>query len=430
MENRVTLSDILRIFFKKKALLLAVFIPIFILTAASAFLFPNYESSAVVMFSLKKRPTSIERERLDLKEGIAFIYTNVSLLKSRPVLLEVIKRLSLCKDEKKINEPEQTIQKLLKDISVEPLMFTNLVDIKVKRRNPNEAADIARTLIEVYKKWQISFLQEEIKVVSDFLDTELIKSKNRLDSAKEQLKDFKMKAGIGISDTIVAAKFEDVTQLYERIARNSADLELNQVRLSNAEEELCLKDVKVNGLAISQLAELLSDAEQVKLFERGLKDIETRMAYYLKSFTSDHPSVKGLLEQEAETKEALYHELCGVVKADKNADDSTAQLLESYLRLYTEKVVLEVIKEAFNLVARDSEDRKWNVRKDLMPDAEMEAAKMQREINLIQFFYEEEREEKELIEIARDLKDMGIVEVVSPPTISIRCFLARELSPR
>ncbi|MCS7222335.1 MAG: polysaccharide biosynthesis tyrosine autokinase [Anaerolineae bacterium] len=66
--------------------------------------------------------------------------TYAELLKMRPVLEQVIERLSL---------PMEPIE-LVKDITVQPILDTQLIRLKVKNPNPELAARIANTLPEVF----------------------------------------------------------------------------------------------------------------------------------------------------------------------------------------------------------------------------------------------------------------------------------------
>lgn len=422
MNDRLTLYDILRILFKQKNLILGIFCVFFFAVFIKVLFFPAYEASATIMLQLKKRPTTPEIDRLQVREEIAFIHTNITLLKSKPIVAEVVKRLSLCKGGMENNQAatERKIKEIDSSISVESATFTNLVNIKVKRKHPKEAADIANTLIEVYRKWTVDFLHEETTPLSEYIDDEINKASEKLTESEEALRNFKAEKGIMVSDDLLHMKFEDVSNLYEQLARDSSALEFNRLRLLQLEDNLSKQGFCVKGLDVKALHALISNNKKAQFFKEALADIEVKLAYYMKTLTADHPAIISLLEQKDKIKQTLYDELCNIIKPCDVEDAAKKSACEEYLQLFTEIIMLESGTKAFNLIIDESEGRKWAVRKELLPYDETKATQLKREVSIDEFLYNELHEDKIIVDLLKDTKDIGLVHMISPATVPLK----------
>ena len=87
-------------------------------------------------------------------ESSSFLKTQVEMIQTKPILYEVIKRLNLQSEWGWGGEllPRRVARKILQNsLSVHRYRDTSLIEISVKRDNPDEAALIANELAAVYR---------------------------------------------------------------------------------------------------------------------------------------------------------------------------------------------------------------------------------------------------------------------------------------
>jgi polysaccharide biosynthesis transport protein len=103
-------------------------------------------------------------------------------------------------------------------------------------------------------------------------------------------------------------------------------------------------------------------------------------------------------------------------------DTEMQSLLEKHLRLSSEIMILEIAIEASNLVIKESENKKWQVRRDFLPDDETEWSRLKREVDFNELLYTELKEDQGVTDILKstEAEEIGTVRVVSPATVPKR----------
>ncbi len=164
MELRGYLEILLR---RKWIVILFTIVSLEIAAVGSSLMTPVYSASTLVRISTFQE-SGIEFVSLAYSERV--MNTNVQLLKSRPFLEEVIQRLEL----------KLSPTRLAKQIEIEPLPNTELLEITAEAENPIQAVDIADMLgaLLVEEKTSVYFgqgqstlqkLEEQLTIVEDDL---------------------------------------------------------------------------------------------------------------------------------------------------------------------------------------------------------------------------------------------------------------------
>jgi len=123
-----------------------------------------------------------------------FLRTQERLIKSNPVLYQVIDNLNLQKIwGEKLNEDkgpvsrEIALQILQSSVHVEQDRDTSIIIINVTREDPEEAAQIANEIASVYPEHRLGQRRHEIRRAIDVLDNEVQKQQEQVDKAEADL---------------------------------------------------------------------------------------------------------------------------------------------------------------------------------------------------------------------------------------------------
>ena len=147
-----TFSDLFRRYFallRQWAWLLVLAV---VLTGGAAFLVsrnmsPVYQASTIIM--IDQAPDSRLSEYQAVLTSQSLLSTYARMLTARPVLEEVILRLGIPED----------VEELSKNLSIQPVRDTQLIQLEVENSDPRLAAQIANTIVEVFTEYNTS-LQE------------------------------------------------------------------------------------------------------------------------------------------------------------------------------------------------------------------------------------------------------------------------------
>ena len=326
----------------KKIEIIIIFFVLFIFVIIKVFFFPIYESTATVMIDKKKGPTSLEAERMDLRENIGYIRIHSELLRSEPVLRDVVMELELYRDmplwkkETASNKPivDTTKEKAIrlaidalrkKYITIDSPPFTNLIEIKVKYKKPDSAAEIANTLVEKYLQWNINFIHHEVNNIIGYLEREVSVARERLRDSEITLQNFREENKIISLPDEIRAYFEIIP---EEIKFHYQVIKDKEIKLLDLEVEL------------SRLEELYTEeSPQIKYMGKRItelkKDLDEEIAKT--KFTEDYISkLKDVptkeiklawLVREVKINEAFYTFLLGeqekarLIKAKQTNED-------------------------------------------------------------------------------------------------------------
>ena len=213
---------------KRKKEIIVIFFSLFMFVLVKVFFFPIYESSTTIMIDIKKGPTSLEAQPMDLRENIGYIRIHSELLKNNSPLREVVEELKLYEDIQEMpflrkgaisnisNEAKErlirmTIEALRKKyITIDSPPFTNLIEIKVKYKRPKLAAEIANTLVAKYLQWNVNFIHREVNNIIEYLDKEVSVARERLRNSEIVLQQFREENNVISLPDEIKAYFEVV----------------------------------------------------------------------------------------------------------------------------------------------------------------------------------------------------------------------------
>lgn len=299
--------DILKIVWRKKTFVafFTIFFVLFVLLALLAARL-TFEAMAVVRIVKLGEPTSGMTHEDSLQDKLAFIETQKRMITSRLVLLKLMDRLPWILDwAKNAEDPEVArelvLKKLQKAVSVQPIRFTDLVEIRVRAHKRPEVAEIANTLVAVYTDWLHQETSKQYRTTTEFLDDRLKLAEKRLADDEAGIHQFKQK------NQVVSLRLEIENGLgnVNRLDRQIADVD---ARIEYLEDIIARIRSKREPLSVYVG---LAPNETVKQLSRELDFLEMKIKLSKDYYRGDHPKYRELLARRDNLAARLHDRLAG-----------------------------------------------------------------------------------------------------------------------
>ncbi|MCX5694967.1 MAG: polysaccharide biosynthesis tyrosine autokinase [Candidatus Omnitrophica bacterium] len=283
--REVTIHDYLRIIQKRIAIILSFFV--IIPTAATIFVFttkPVYRSTASVLIE-KAAPKVTKFEEVyqpGMIETQQYYQTQYKILASRVLVERVFEDLRLAKDLD-FREIKDPIQKLQKQIKIEPVRNSQIVLVNVEDVDALRASSIANALTKAYIQQNIEMRNLATKEAVGFLESQLTDLKKKMEDSEKALNKY-----IQQNKIVTASDIEQKTQgLLENLKQEKSKSETDLAENLKRYKQKHPKIIALNA----QLAEINRKLEQET---RNLLDLNQRMVQY------------NILKREQDSNQQLY----------------------------------------------------------------------------------------------------------------------------
>lgn len=275
MEEEISLREIIEVLIRGKWIIaLITVIAVLIAGIFSFFIIPpTYEATATLMVSaispkIQQMVSVItlvnQQMGDDFQELIDSLsqYPQMTLETYRTqvenplIIKDVIETLNL--------DPEKySIASLKESIKVNSIKDTNLIEIKVKNRDPKLASQMANLLAQKFVDFVSDSTKQQIGKSAQFIKTQLDKEKQNLDETGEELKTFLAQPrGVNELQSEINSKIEQLTQFKSQLVAIEVEEQETLASLGKAQSELekqprTLKTVKSisDDPYLSQLAQ-------------------------------------------------------------------------------------------------------------------------------------------------------------------------------
>jgi capsular exopolysaccharide synthesis family protein len=235
-----------------------------------------------------------------------FLRTQFEILQSKPILYEVVNRLNLQQEWGKVGEklPREVAFKILQNsISVFQQRDTSLIVISVKRDNPEEAADIANELAEVYRDSRLDLAVNSARGAIDKIEEALKEQSLRMEAAEEKVQNIRSELDIAVVGGEGSIDVGDI-----RMQQLEGDRLMAQKEM--VEKEGLLKILEdLNDKDLIDRASYITFDQIVMSTIQQLQDIEVQLSSLDADYGSNHPEVKRYLLQKERLEEALKQRL-------------------------------------------------------------------------------------------------------------------------
>ena len=301
--------DYWRVIRSRKEIVLAVAILVILTGTVYTLMLPNIYASTVRISVSEDAPEInpfSNQQSYYSSYNPYFLRTQFEILQSKPILEGVINRLNLQNEwgDEKEPLPRGVALKILKNsLSVFQQRDTSLIVISVKRDNPDEAADIANELAEVYRDSRLDLAMKETRGAIDKIDEALKDQRRRVDTAEglvQQLRedlDIAMIGGEGNVDV------EDI-----RMQQLEGDRLMAQKVM--VEKEGLLKILEgLDEKGLIERASYITFDQFVMNTIQQIQDIDVQLSSLDADYGKNHPEVRRFRLQKEKLEETLSQRL-------------------------------------------------------------------------------------------------------------------------
>ena len=415
VEQDIDLLGYLRIFLKYKWIILVSLL--FVL--AISYLYTSrttriYQANTRILLETK---TQSDMFFMSPVSGNTTINNTIEIIKSRPVLEMTYELLRRYPDfqELPIAQSANPV-KYLRGVQTEHKRDTDILTISFSSTSPIEASVVPNYVAQALIEQITQYERAELNNIKDFLEDQVEIVSTRLRIAEEDLRVYKIEQGIFLLSEETRAlinRSADVEAAYEEAVteRDITTQKIEYLRQELGRQDELFNDV--NAIVSSSLIE--SARAEVVSTQTRITNLVTRNEYPL-----DHPEIIQLNRQLQNAKDNLNLEIQKVLAVQEGSTDPLA-----YRGTITEKISLALIdlniaESKVNALRQTAAE--YNIGMSLLPDKEIELARLERSYQINEKIHTMlvEKYEDAKIAVQAKLANIRLLEESSIPTAPIK----------
>jgi uncharacterized protein involved in exopolysaccharide biosynthesis len=403
--SSISLKSFVQVLFKRKNVILTFFITVVLLVTITSFqLSPIYNSSGKLIVEREIDPEKAMLLRINLQQNMQnpdFINSEIEIIKSYVIASRVVDTLNLhlidssqknLTDVEKKQKFERAIISFARNLKVENITKSNIIEISYESKYPKLAAKVVQAAIDIYIKYRSEMSNES--EAFKFFEEQILISDQKINELEERQANFKQQKGVISPDA-------QQTMLMGRMADYDKSLTVvrskrigKEAKLNTIKEQLAKGgDIIIPG---TESSDSPSRVEYINKLKGHLLDMEIQREKLLQKFTPQYKEVLYLDEQIASTKEKISTEIGQIVQLEETAIKA--------LRA-EEQGLLNSISEIENEIQE-------------LAQKEYEYSKLSRGINDNREIYSMLLKQREDARISLARLEKGVkITVVSPPTV-------------
>ena len=221
--------------------------------------------------------------------------TQAELVRSLPVMAAALEKLDLETEDDEPVEPSS----LLKRVNVKPVTGTDVLQISVQSKEPEEAAEIVNKVIEAYREQNIEDNRKEAAAARAFIEEQLPATEAEVLAVEADLRRFKELNSVIFLE-------EEAEQAVEVLA--TLDTQMNQVEAELADVNAQLGELQGQlGVSVPQALAItsLNQSEGVQTALTELQDAQNSVANLRSRYTENHPQLLIERRRQAEVEALL-----------------------------------------------------------------------------------------------------------------------------
>ena len=394
-EETIDLKEIIKILKKRRTLIMKIFFGIVIFAIVVSFIIPpTYEGESNLRV---KQPKGLADSLLaDLPIGNSgatkqILSTYAEILKSRTIVQAVIDKTQSDKDEDDI----PTYEDMLKRITIQPVKDTEILNVKVKAKSPEEAQIVANTLVNTFNERMTTLVRSEQKTVREFIGERLKESKKELEQSETILGDYKREQKIVALEAETQAMVDKFSAADKLLADNRVAMVSAQAQLNMAQQQLG-----------KEKPGFVADSPLIQQYKGKLADLEVTLVSLSSNYTDQHPQVVATRAAIKETKEKLNTEIARVISVDAPSMNPVhLGLIQNQIQSEVEIAARGAQNQAIQQILSGSQQELMK-----LPGKEQGLVKVLRDANLNQEIY---------IMLAKRHEEARISEVMQPTDVQI-----------
>ena len=312
--NSISLRDGAAALFRRKGLVIFIFVAVVIGTAIVTFLLPNkYDSRMKILVKNQRVDVAITPEQtggasaptIENEVSENQINSEIELLTSKDLLTQVVNECGLAKVEKAwLSRPapeavmvEVAVNRLAKDLVITPVRKANVITISYSSNSPQLSAAVLNKLGALY-------LEKHLKLnhtgASDFFTQRADEYEAQLKQAEQQMTNFQQS-----NNLVVLSQQKDLTLQKTADAKTKlleSETALNEAtnRIARVEQQLAVLPKRI----VTQSRQLPNQYSAERL-NTMIVELQNRRTQLLTKFRPEDRLVREVDEQIRTTREAL-----------------------------------------------------------------------------------------------------------------------------
>jgi capsular exopolysaccharide synthesis family protein len=329
---------------------------------------------------------SREFEPIDEKNSSP-LNTEKEIITSTPMIKKTIKALDLRNEKGILLRPQQ----LLNNLTVQQVSNADILSISYQHTDPERAASVVNTLIDVYLKRHIVTNQLEAKNAREFLEKQLPQAKAKVEEKEMALRKFKEENGLftQIENQADSAEaiISDLDQKIIQIRSEYADINHQIATLRNNLNNNSQEPVDITSLNQSFFNGNSDQSSDERQLLEQLQQLESELAIQRTRLTQANPMLASL-ETEVE---AIKKQLLGKLEAKR--------------------------KNLANQLATLSQEKSsYKQQLSSLPSLDQQQQKLERQLEVAQSQYSKILEDIDQFRFEEN-RTIGNVEVLSPAPV-------------
>ncbi len=313
-EAQLHFLDYWRVIRSRKEVILAVTLLVVLTGTGVTFMLPKkYAATARILVRQDATDIDVFERQLNSAYNPFFLRTQYEIIRSKPILNEVIRNLNLEEiwgkrftDGERALTREETYEVLSGSISVEQARDTSLIEISVYSTDAQESARIANEVANVYRDHRLQAKRREIKSAIDALQNEMKKQQDKVDEVENRVETIREELGVSVIDRGVSVDKIRLSQLEaDRLAAN-VDRVVRKARY----EQL----INLEGEDLLNASAYIVNDPALSRIRSDLVNTEVNLKLALETYGANHPEVKRLVAGRDELKQQLQNALAGLKK--------------------------------------------------------------------------------------------------------------------
>ena len=398
-ETVIDIKDIIKTLKKRRVLIFNIFIAFTVAALVISFVIPpTYEAETTIRVKESKGLSdslfaNMPGGNFNAKQLMS---TYAEIIKSRTVVQRVIDETQ--SEKKKIPRYEDFI----KTITTQPVKDTEILNVKVKAKTPEEAQLVANTLMNDFLDRMTFLVRAEQGTVKEFIGQRLQESKQELEKSEDALEKYKFENNIMDPAEETRALLDTMKDVDKLKAENTVALSGAQAKLSTAQSQLG-----------AETPGFIADNPLIQEYQKRLSELEVQLVGLTQKYANRHPDVMATRASIAEVQAALNAEIGNVVTANAPSMNPVHQgLLQAKIQAEAEIAARSAQKAAIDRTIGEGENEL-----NKLPAKEHGLARVLRDAKVYQDIYDmlAKRYEEARISVVMEPTDVQVIDVAVAP---------------
>lgn len=332
--------------------------------------------------------------------------TEAEIISSVPTIEQTIERLKLKDAEGNL----LTYSQVLKNLRLSKVQSSDLLTISYQDENPQKAANLVNTLIEIYLKNDVLRKRSELTAIREFIENKLPEKEDDLSQVENKLRQFKEQNNFFALQEEAAATTQLTASLQQKITDAQSQIDSADRRFQILQNQLGMTPTQAaNSTSISQ-------SPAVQEAREKLQEAESQLAVEKTRLTENHPTIVEL-ESQVATLRNLFQGRVGEIPGSSNVNGNIpmGQLQQD---LTKELVGLESDRQGLSaqMAALSQLQSDYQERLRILPQLEQEERRLERQLEIAQLSYYQLQQKLQEVRLAES-QSLGNASLISPALV-------------